>query len=324
MVAVLSEIEQRPMLAVLGELPPSGDYVYEIKWDGVRARAVVDAERSIRWFARSGNEITGRYPELSGLAEALPEAALPAIVDGEIIAFDEGGRPSFAALQSRMHLNAAPRIAALADERPVTFAAFDLIEAGGLDLRDEPWERRRKMLEALAIDAPNVTVAAVYDDGDALLEQMIDRGMEGVVAKRRGSRYRPGKHGSDWIKIKPKPRQEFVIGGWTAGTGHRSHSFGALLLGYFENGSLRYAGNVGSGFDDRNIAAVFSELKMIETTDSPFDGPVTGRSVHFAAPELVCEIEYSELTPEGHLRHPVFKGLRDDKAPEEVALERNF
>lgn len=311
------------MLATLGDLPrPDEDYAYEVKWDGVRALAVIDANRSLSWFARSGNDITGRYPELDGLADALPDQALPAVLDGEIVAFDEAGRPSFSALQSRMHLTAAPRIAALAEERPVTFAVFDLIEAGGLDLRGESWSRRRSLLEALKIDAEHVTVAGVYDDGTALLEQMVERGMEGIVAKKKSSRYRPGKHGSDWIKVKPKPRQEFVIGGWTTGTGHRASSFGALLLGYFEAGELVYAGNVGSGFDDRVLAGVIEALEPYETVDNPFNGPVTGKGVHFAAPELVCEIEYSELTPEGHLRHPVFKGMRDDKLPVDVVLER--
>jgi bifunctional non-homologous end joining protein LigD len=312
----------KPMLATLGDLPTGDDWVYEIKWDGVRARVEIDSDRALRIFARSGTEITSRYPELESLADAIVERALPVVLDGEIVAFDADGRPDFGSLQHRMHLNAAPRIEALAAEEPVSYAIFDVLEAGGVDLVEEPWSQRRDVLEALRIDADHVSVPAVYEDGPALLEQMISRGMEGIVAKRRGSLYRPGKVRQDWIKVKPKARQEFLIGGWTAGTGHREGSFGALLLGYYENDQLRYAGNVGSGFDDRALAELMPPLETLETTENPFDSDVTGRGVHFAEPQLVAEIEFSELTGEGHLRHPVFKGLRDDKAPADVVLER--
>ncbi|MFT4049568.1 MAG: non-homologous end-joining DNA ligase [Solirubrobacterales bacterium] len=319
----------RPMLATLGELPRGDEWVFEVKWDGVRALARVQRSgraRSMVLRSRGGNEITARYPELAGLAEAVPRAALPIELDGEIVAFDREGRPSFAALQSRMHLRDPRRSAALAAEAPVSFAVFDVLEVAGRDVTGEPLERRRVLLDELAIDTPNVHVPPEYEDGEELLGQMVARGMEGVVAKRRSSSYFPGRRGSDWVKVKPKPRQEFVVGGWTEGSGRRTGMIGALMLGYHEAGTaaLRYVGNVGSGFDDRALAEVARELDGLASDRSPFDPdteiPPGG---HFVVPQLVAEVEYGEFTSDGRLRHPVFKGLRSDKPADEVTLERS-
>lgn len=315
------------MLATLGDLPRGEGWTYEVKWDGVRALTRVEdagAGRAMTITSRTGKDITGRYPELADLVDAVPEAALPLELDGEIVAFDDHGRPSFGALQGRMHLDDRVRSAALAAEAPVSYAVFDVLEVAGKDVTGLALEDRRVLLEKLAIDADHVSVPAPYNDGEALLAQMIERGMEGVIAKRASSIYNPGRRTREWIKVKPKPSQEFVIGGWTDGTGHRSESFGALLLGYHEDGSSRltYAGNVGSGFDDHTLGEVFEKLSALATDESPFEDTAEIRNSHFVLPLLVAEIEYGEVTADGHLRHPVFKGLRDDKPADEVKFER--
>lgn len=317
-----------PMLATLGEMPGGDDWTFEVKWDGVRALTRIERDgRTVRVSIRSrnGNDVTARYPELHALETAVADTALPLEIDGEIVAFDEAGRPSFAELQRRMHLNDPARAAALAAESPVSYAVFDVLEIAGEDVTGLTLEDRRRLLLKLDIDAERVSVPATYDDGEALLAQMVERGMEGVIAKRRTSTYTPGKRSAGWRKIKPKPRQEFVIGGWTDGTGSRSGTFGALLLGYHDgDGSgLTYAGNVGSGFDDRTLDEIITALRPLATAESPFSDLAQKIGVHYVLPHLVADIEYGEMTPDGHLRHPVFKGLRDDKPADQVILERN-
>jgi bifunctional non-homologous end joining protein LigD len=309
------------MKAKLGELPIGDEWAYEIKWDGVRALARID-KAGLTLTTRTGNDITARYPELKVLEGALDRRKYPILLDGEIVAFDENGKPSFSALQPRMHLTRTAQVDSLSASAPVTFAVFDLLVSNGELLTDLTYTQRRAALAALKIDEPSVSVPRAYDNGEALLREMISSGMEGVVAKRRESTYRKGRS-SDWIKVKHKPRQEFVIGGWTEGAGRREGSFGALLLGYYdEDGNFAYAGNVGSGFNDRLLGDLHAGLEAIESADSPFNGPVAGQAIHFAEPEFVAEIEYAELTPDIHLRQPVFKGLRDDKSPKDVVLER--
>jgi bifunctional non-homologous end joining protein LigD len=314
-----------PMLASLGELPEGDDWVYEVKWDGVRVLARVDRigrSRRLILTSRNGNDITARYPELVDLAHAIPARSLPVLLDGEVVAFDGDGRPNFGLLQQRMHLSDARRVAALADEHPVKFAIFDLLAERGEQLTMLPWEERRARLEKLGIAADHASVPGVYDDGAELLDRMIERGMEGVVAKRRDGAYRPGKRGRGWTKIKPKPRQEFVVGGWTEGAGRRTGSIGALLLGYFDDDALRYVGNVGSGFDDADLVELDQLLAPLGRATSPFESDVPTSGAHFVRPTLVAEIEYGELTGTGHLRHPVYMGLRDDKPARDVTFER--
>lgn len=319
--------ERKPMLATLGDLPSGDDWSFEVKWDGVRALTRIERDgRAVRVTirSRSGGDITARYPELRGLETAVPDAALPVELDGEIIAFDESGRPSFAELQRRMHLNDPSRAASHAADSPVTYAIFDVLEIAGEDVTGLSLEDRRKLLRRLDVSAEHVSIPAVYDDGEALLAQMAERGMEGVIAKRRASTYAAGKRGRSWLKIKAKPRQEFVIGGWTDGTGNRGSTFGALMLGYHEEGAdaLTYAGNVGSGFDDRALAELVEAMAPLATDKSPFSGLARKNGNHYVLPHLVADIEYGEMTPDGHLRHPVFKGLRDDKPADQVILER--
>lgn len=301
-----------PMLATLGELPEGEEWVYEIKWDGVRALARIDRSgrsRTLRLTSRNDNDLTARYPELADIAEAVPARELPVLLDGEIVAFDDDGKPNFGWLQQH--------------KRPVTFAIFDLLVVRGEKITALPWEARRERLERLGISADHASVPGVYDDGAELLDQMIDRGMEGVLAKRRAGAYLAGKRGRGWTKVKPKPRQEFVIGGWTEGSGRRAGTLGALLLGYFDGPKLSYAGNVGSGFDGADLAELDDALAPLVSDSNPFDSDVPSANTHFVKPKLVAEVEYGELTAAGHLRHPVYLGLRDDKPARKVTLERN-
>jgi bifunctional non-homologous end joining protein LigD len=313
------------MLATLGTLPEGVNWVYEIKWDGVRALARIDKagrSRTLTLTSRNDNDITGRYPELEEIASAIPTRALPVLLDGEVVAFDDQGKPNFGILQQRMHLADPRRIAALAEELPVRFAIFDLLVVGGETITQLPWEERRARLERLGIAAENASVPGVYDDGAGLLDEMLRRGMEGVLAKRRDGSYRAGKRASDWTKVKPKPRQEFVVGGWTEGNGNRTGTLGALLLGYFDDGKLKYVGNVGSGFDGADLDELDRMLAPLARKGNPFDSDVPSANTHFVKPSLVAEIEYGELTAAGHLRHPVYLGLRDDKPARDVKLER--
>ncbi|MBI2690519.1 MAG: hypothetical protein HYX29_01040 [Solirubrobacterales bacterium] len=299
------------MLATLGELPQGEEWVYEIKWDGVRALARIDRtgrKRELRLTSRNHNDLTARYPELQDLASAMPTRSLPVLLDGEVVAFDDKGKPNFGLLQQ--------------GTRSATFAIFDLLVERGEVLTGLPWEERRARLEKLGVTAAHASVPGVYEDGPELLDQMIDRGMEGVLAKRRAGTYRPGKRAGDWTKVKPKPRQEFVIGGWTDGSGGRTGTLGALLLGYFEGKKLKYAGNVGSGLGGADLAELDDLLAPLATESNPFDSAVPSRNTHFVKPRLVAEIEYGELTAAGHLRHPVYLGLRDDKPARNVTLER--
>lgn len=299
------------MLATLGELPEGEEWVYEIKWDGVRALARIDRDgrkRELRLTSRNDNDLTARYSDLEDLASAIPARALPVLLDGELVAFDDDGKPNFGLLQQ--------------GTRPVTFAIFDLLVERGEEITGLPWDERRARLEKLGISAARASVPGVYDDGRELLERMIERGMEGVLAKRRTGTYRSGKRARDWIKVKPKPRQEFVIGGWTEGGGRRTGTIGALLLGFYDGKKLMYAGNVGSGFDGMDLAELDDALGPLASAINPFDAEVPGANTHFVKPELVAEIEYGEVTAAGHLRHPVYLGLRDDKPARNVTLER--
>ena len=312
-----------PMLATSGDLPNGDGWRYEVKWDGIRVLAIV-GEDGIQLVTRTGNDITHRYPELAGMADGLRDSDLPLVLDGEIVALDEFSRPSFHRLQARMNLNDSQRIAAAQDDVPIDLAVFDVLVHGGKPLTDEPYSARRDELGMLTFKSDCVSVPRNYEDGEKLLRQMVDRGFEGVVAKRVDSTYRPGVRTSDWVKVKLKPRQEFVVGGWTLGLGRREGLLGALLLGFHESpgsSDLKYVGNVGSGFDDRDLAMLITRLAALERAKNPFDEPIATDGVRFAKPELVVEVEYQEMSPDGRLRHPVFKGLRTDKKAADVVLE---
>lgn len=308
-----------PMLASSASLPAEdAGWGFEVKWDGARAIVVCDPA-GVRVLSRNGNEIGEAYPELAGLGGVL--GSRRAILDGEIVAFDAAGRPSFEALQSRIHLRGEQAVRRQAERTPVTLMLFDLLWLDDRSLVDLPYIERRALLGGLALSGERwQTPAYVVGEGSAMLQATRELGLEGVVAKRLDAPYRPGRS-RDWLKVKHKGRQEFVIGGWTAGKGARAGQFGALHLGVYEGGVLRYAGRVGTGFDDRELDRLLALIVRRERKTSPFEGVQPPAGARFVKPELVCEVEFTEWTSQGLLRHPVYKGLRDDKPARDVVRE---
>ncbi|HTA15356.1 MAG TPA: DNA ligase D [Solirubrobacteraceae bacterium] len=312
----------QPMLARPSTLPAAqSEWAFEVKWDGVRAIAHSQPGR-IKLLSRNGNEVTTAYPELRALNRALGTHS--AILDGEIVAFDESGRPSFEQLQPRMHLRGEAALHRLSQSAPVTYVLFDLLWLDGHSLMGLPYRERRSRLAALGLEQERWRTPAFHaGEGSELLAATRELGVEGIVAKRLDSHYAPGARNGSWLKIKHTLRQEAVIGGWTDGKGSRSARIGALHLGiHDEQGLLRYAGRVGSGFDANELKCLAEIFQPLAQQDSPFAGPQPPRGAHFLEPSLVCEVEFTAWTREGLLRHPVYKGLRDDKAAIEVVREQ--
>ncbi len=311
-----------PMLARAGELPrDDGRWAYEIKWDGVRAIAYSQPGR-LELQSRNLKDITGSYPELRRLNRALSSHS--AILDGEIVAFGEEGRPSFAALQHRMHVSSPAQAARLAKGSPVTYVIFDLLWLDGHSLMGLPYSERRERLASLKLTGASwQTPEHLVGSGREVLEASAAQGLEGVVAKRLDSTYEPGRRAGAWVKIKNFKRQEFVIGGWLPGKGARGARIGALLVGVHEDtGALAYAGRVGTGFSEQELDRLAGLLAGLEREGSPFSaGPAPPPGAVFCDPKLVVEVEFTEWTRTGSLRHPSYKGLRDDKPAEQVVRE---
>jgi len=311
-----------PMLARSGEIPHDDDrWGYEIKWDGVRALAY-SQPGELRLESRSLKDITDSYPELFRLGDALGSHSV--VLDGEIVAFDEEGRPSFAALQGRMHTPTRAQARRQAKDTPVTYVIFDVLWMDGHSLMGQPYEARRDLLEAMGLNGPHwQTPEHTVGGGAALLAASAEQGLEGVVAKRLDSPYRPGSRSGEWVKVKSFERQELVVGGWMPGKGKRRETVGALLLGVHEPGGvLRYAGRVGSGFDERELERLSALLGPLAREDSPFTtGETPPREAVFCEPRLVVEVEFALWTMAGSLRHPVYVGLRDDKDAGDVVRE---
>jgi bifunctional non-homologous end joining protein LigD len=308
-----------PMLARLATMPrDEDDYGFEVKWDGIRAIVYSGSGGDITIENRNLRDITFKYPELHGLA------GLNAVIDGEVVALDENGRPSFELLQTRMHLSSEAVVLARMNDVPIQFMAFDLIWHDGRSLIDLPYTDRRDALDAIDVNGPSwQTPAWRRGEGSALLDAAKAQALEGVMAKKLDSPYCPGKRTSYWLKIKAKMRQELVIAGWLPGEGRRMNTLGALLIGYYDDENrLRYAGRVGTGFKERDLQLLMKELKARRRESSPFmPPPAPPRQAIFAEPELVAEVEFTEWTREGILRHPAYKGLRDDKRAQDVVRE---
>src|SRR3712207_1418689 len=249
---------------------------------------------------RSLDDMTDRWPDLSRLNRAFH--AHEAVVDGEIVAFDENGRPSFARLQRRMHASEA-QAKRLAKAIPAPFVAVDLPWLDGRPLFGRPYEERRELLEELDLDGPNWRTPRSYPEGTALLAATEQQGLEGVVAKRLDSRYEPGQRSACWIKVKNKQVEQFVIGGWLPG----ERPIGALLLGRRDDGTVRYVGRAGSGLTEAVIGQLQAKLEPRERSPFVSDGPKPPKGAKYARPELLAEVEFSDWTDDGVIRHPVFK-----------------
>jgi bifunctional non-homologous end joining protein LigD len=312
-----------PMLATPGELPPADEddrWGYEFKWDGVRAVAFV-RHGDLLLRSRRGDDITVRYPELRRLPEVL--AGRDAVLDGEVVALDAQGRPDFGALQNRMH-RTGPEVPRMAAGNPVTYLVFDLLALDGEDLLDRPYAQRRERLDALAPSGHRWGDTPWFAGGGAVVAAASrDSGLEGVVAKRLDSPYRPGVRGPEWVKVKNVRTQSVVVGGWRPGKGRRAGGIGSLLVGVHDDeGRLVYAGHVGTGFTDAALREVQRLLTARRT--SPFDGTLpreVTRDAHWVEPVLVGEVGYQLWTADGRLRHPSWRGLRDDIDPDDVVVE---
>ncbi len=306
----------RPMTAALKTSLPADDerWGFELKWDGVRAVAYVEGG-SVRLMSRSDRDVTAAYPELCVLAAMLDR---PAVLDGEIVALEDG-RPSFELLQRRMHvLRPGERLLRAV---PVRLYLFDLLHLGGESLLDRPYAERREALAALGLDRDPVRTPPWWRGGGAaVLAVSAAEGLEGVVGKPLGSRYLPGRRGP-WFKIKNLSTQHVVVAGWTPGEGRRADTIGSLVLGVYDDHGLRYAGNVGTGFTEAVLRDLRARLAALERPGNPFDTTVPAvveRKARWAEPELVGEVAFAHWTRDGVLRHPVWRGLRPDKRPEEV------
>jgi len=309
-----------PMLARPGDLPRDAQsYGFEVKWDGIRAILYSQPGRT-RIEGRRLTDITAKYPELRPLGREL--GSRTAVLDGEIVAFDENGKPSFERLQRRMHLTGDSQIKRQAKALPATYLIFDLLYLDGHSLMALPYEERRRRLDELGLEgAAWRTPASHRGEGKALLEATAKQGLEGVVAKRLDSPYEPGRRSGAWTKVKNKRRQELIVGGWMPGEGKRENRIGALLLGYYDSeGVLRYAGRVGTGFKERDLDDLEKRLASLRRKTSPFGGdPKPPRGAFFVRPELVCEVEFTEWTGDMILRHPAYKGLSEID-PKEVVV----
>jgi len=310
-----------PMKATAGDLPEGEGWVYEVKWDGMRAVVSVE-DGHVRLQSANGKDATVSFPELQGLAGPLGVSS--AVLDGEIVAFDEQGRPSFGRLQQRMHVGDPRAAAARAEAVPCMLALFDLLALDGHSLVGLPWSERRRLLEELVQPGPHWQVPAVHEDGRALFDAATANDLEGIVAKRVDSLYRPGARTREWVKVKVRRRQEFVVGGWAPGKGSRGGRIGGLLVGYHdEPGSppLRYAGRVGSGLGEAELGTLEARFADLVQDDCPFEPPpprLHAVDAVWLRPELVVEVEYAEWTSAGRLRHPTYAGRRSDKDADQV------
>jgi bifunctional non-homologous end joining protein LigD len=316
----------RPMLATLGELPPSGvddDFAYETKFDGVRAIAYV-ARGRLRLMTRNDIDVTVAYPEVGDLGAAM--GPVEVVLDGELVTFaPHTGQSSFAALQPRIHLRDRRAIARMVEQVPVTYCLFDVLFLDGRSTMELSYDQRRVLLDGLELDGPYWRTPSYHRGGGANeLAESRRRGDEGILAKRLTSRYEPGRRSREWIKVKNLRTQEVVIGGWSPGQGARSGTIGSLLLGIPDGAGLSYVGKVGTGFTQQMLASLYERLRRQERPTSPFTEEVPrsdARDAHWVTPTLVGEVQFGEWTRDGRLRQPSWRGERPDKAPDEIVRE---
>lgn len=314
-----------PMLATLADLdafsPEVGDdWVFEMKWDGYRAIATVRGD-TVELRSRNGLDFTPTYPELQGLAAAVDGDA---VLDGEIVALDASGRPSFGLLQTRSGITSPRDVDRARKVQEVQFFAFDILERDGRSLVTRPYaERRAELRDAVQDDGPVRVPPDAGSDLDAAVATSRQLGLEGVLAKRAGSPYRLGRRSRDWLKIKHTRTQEVVVAGWRPGNGARSDTVGSLLVGIPGPSGLEYVGRVGSGFSDAQLADIRTRLDRMARETSPLVGvpPLDAKDAHWVTPKLVGEVEYAEITADRRLRAPTWRAWRPEKSAEEITWE---
>src|SRR5438445_1917953 len=306
----------QPMLAELRDAPFNHpDWAWEPKLDGYRVLVFIEG-KDVKLRSRRGLDFASSFPKL--VAELAQQAVKGMVLDGEIAAFDAGGKPSFATLQERVQLKTEREIAAADRTAPVVLYCFDLLHFAGLDLRAAPYSDRRRWLAQCLLPSPRVQLVHAAEDGEALYAAALASGFEGAIAKRKDGKYEAGKRSGLWLKIKSTQSGEFVVGGYTRGKGSRE-PLGALLLGHWSGGKLQYAGHVGSGFDERTLAQVKARCESLKTDACPFaETPELHSPTIWVRPELVAEVQFQNWTPDGMLRAGVFLRLRDDVDPESV------
>ncbi|MDQ3997690.1 MAG: DNA ligase D [Gemmatimonadota bacterium] len=319
----------QPMLASIGDAVPKGEgWTFEPKYDGIRVLAYVmpGTPPAVTLVTRNLKDKSKQFPEVvEALARLAAQVRRPIVIDGEIVAVDDDGKPvRFQALQSRMHVIGRDEIAGHATDTPSALYAFDLLLEGDDVLVREPWSARRGRLELLLRNrtTPRLRLAESFpNDGERMVEHARAQGWEGVIAKRMSARYEPGARSRAWLKLKVEWRQEFVVGGWTEPRNSRKH-LGALLLGYYDGDRFVYVGHTGGGMDADALRDMAERLAPLERPTSPFAGPVkTNERAHWVDPQVVVEVKFSQWTADGKLRHPIFLGRRDDKDPREVRVE---
>ena len=315
------------MLAIPGELPAAIEdarWAYEMKWDGVRAIGYVQ-DGTTRLLSRNDLDVSVSYPEVLDSPEAVLQRSL--VLDGELVALDERGRPSFGRLQERMHVRDPAAVRRLAGRVPVFYYVFDLLRLDDRPLLQLPYTERRGLLDDLELDTTTWRVPPSFPGPAAdVMAASEQHGLEGIVAKRRASVYRPGQRSPDWRKVKHQRMQEVVIAGWRPGRGRRAGGIGSLILGVpDERGDLQHVGGVGTGFTDRMLDQLAERLGPLRQDASPFPTALPRaetRDAIWVRPDLVGEVAYTEWTADGHLRHPSWRGLRPDKDSRAVRIER--
>ncbi|WP_353718666.1 DNA ligase D [Dyadobacter sp. 676] len=298
-----------PMLCTLvKEVPSLPDYLFEVKWDGYRIVSYVKSEK-VRMDSRSGLNYTAKYPPVEQALKALKHDV---VIDGEVVVFNQEGKPDFDALQKYNGHNT-----------PISYCVFDLLWMDGKSLMDLPLTKRKELLRSVIKDQPVLKFSESFDDGKALYEQILAENLEGIVAKRKDSVYAQGERGNDWLKIPTRKRQEFVIGAWAEST--KSRSFKSLLFGAYENGKFIWIGRSGGGYKDKEMPEILKKLKALEIDKSPFANPILdtkGAVMHYVRPELVANFEFATWTKSGRIRKPAtFLGFRKDKKAKDVVRE---
>ncbi|MEP6697221.1 MAG: non-homologous end-joining DNA ligase [Pseudonocardiales bacterium] len=315
----------KPMLATLGTLPGAdvdADWGYEMKWDGVRAVVYVEGGR-VRAMTRNDRDVTGTYPELRAMGAAMGQTQV--VLDGELVTFDDEGRPSFGRLQQRMHVTNAGQVRRLVEAVPVVYLVFDLLHLDGRPTLSLPYHQRREILESLGLSGRSWQTPPFFaGGGPEVVQASKDQHLEGVMAKRLDSAYLPGRRTESWLKVKNHLAQEILIVGWKPGKGRREGRIGSLLLATPTAAGLAYAGQVGTGFTDAMLDDLARRLGPLQRKTPPVEGTIPrpiARDARWVSAKLVGEVEFSEWTSDGRLRHPSWRGLRPDKSPNEVTRE---